>query len=98
MTPRELPNLTIGDRPTMSPELHRSSAQKGSRWLIACSIALLVAAGITASLAMQPAKTTAVKRAAITRPIDNTPGPELKHGPSANPPSTAKKPLADIPR
>ncbi|MFH2009859.1 MAG: hypothetical protein ABI333_24910 [bacterium] len=74
MTPRELPDLTIGDRPTMSPELHGGSTQQRSRWLIACSIALLVAAGITASLALQPTKTTTAPRAAVTRPA-----PDVKH-------------------
>lgn len=72
MEPRELPNLTIGNRPTMGPDPGARYGQQGFRWLVACSLGLLVAAGVTFSLVAQPAEKTEKPAAAVVQPKDRS--------------------------
>ncbi len=59
MRPRELPNLTTTDRPTMTSDqgggLHPGASAGTSRWLLTGSMVLLLAAGITYSIASSSA-------------------------------------------
>ena len=68
MEPRELPNLTVGNCPTMGPEHHTRFGQRSFRWLVACSLGLLVAAGVTFSLVAQPAENTKKSKTAVVEP------------------------------
>jgi len=72
MEPRELPNLTVGNRPTMGPDPGARYSQRGFRWLLACSLGLLVAAGVTFSLVAQPTETTKKPAATAVQPKDRS--------------------------
>jgi len=67
MQPRELPNLTVANRPTMGPDSGDHYGQRGFRWLMACSLGLLVAAGVTFTLVVQPAESTEKPKAAVVQ-------------------------------
>jgi hypothetical protein len=72
MQPRDLPNLTVGNRPTMGPENDFGYGQRGFRWLVACSLGLLVAAGVTFSLVAQPTENTKIPKAAEVQRMDRS--------------------------
>lgn len=68
MEPRELPNLTVGNCPTMGPGHNTRFGQRSFRWLLACSLGLLVAAGVTFSLVAQPTENKTKPRASAVQP------------------------------
>ncbi len=86
MEPRELPNLTVGNRPTMGPDSGVRYGQRSFRWLMAGSLGLLVAAGVTFSFVAQPTEKTKKPQAAIVQPRKQV-----------QPPLT-NKPVQPIPR
>lgn len=85
MQPRELPNLTVGNRPTMGPDHGVGYGQRGFRWLVACSVGLLVAAGVTFSLVAQPPENTKKAQAAIVQPKDHSLAPKVQPRPEMDP-------------
>lgn len=89
MEPRELPNLTVGNCPTMGPDHHTRFGQRSFRWLVACSLGLLVAAGVTFSLVAQPTENTTKPKAAVVQPEART-RPAKTHKP-AHPPAPATR-------
>ncbi len=81
MQPRELPNLTVANRPTMGHDSGVHYGQRGFRWLVACSLGLLVAAGVTFSLVAQPADKTEKPKTAVVQPQDRNLSPKVKPRP-----------------
>ena len=66
MTPRELPNLVIGNRPAMPPDSSARSPRR-SKWLLGCTLGLLVVAGVTASLMGPPPASSKASQPAAAR-------------------------------
>jgi hypothetical protein len=76
MQPRELPNLTVGNCPTMGPASGTRLGQQGYRWLLACSLGLLVAAGVTFTLVAQPTENKRKPAAVLVQPKSRQSRPE----------------------
>lgn len=85
MQPRQLPNLTVGNRPTMGPDEGARYGQRGFRWLVACSLGLLVAAGVTFSLVAQPPENAKKPKAAVVQPKDRDLSPKVQPRPNIAP-------------
>ena len=54
MVSRKYPHLVVGDAPTMDIEPLRGRRRRTTGWLAVCSFALLLGAGVTASLISTP--------------------------------------------
>lgn len=85
MQPRELPNLTVGNRPTMGHDHGVGYGQRGFRWLVAGCVGLLVAAGVTFSFVAQTPEKTKKAKTAVVQPKDHSLAPKVQPRPEPDP-------------
>lgn len=80
MVPREYPNLVVGNAPAMDVE-PLGSRRRRAGWLAACSFALLLGAGVTATLLTNPSESQKKKSVAAKKVAQPVPGSMVSTAP-----------------
>ncbi len=91
MVSRKYPHLVVGDAPTMDIEPLRGRRRRTTGWLAVCSFALLLGAGVTASLISTPPEPKK-KKPAVTSTAQPPPADAMATAPHAKP----AVPLSDV--